>query len=109
MKLIIGISGASGVIYGIRLLEVLSRENVETHLVFTPLVEKILEQETDFKKQKLIELATYHYEINDLAASISSGSFLTQGMVVMPCSMKTLAGIACGYSDNLLLRAADVP
>jgi len=108
MKLVIGISGASGVIYGIKLLETLNRENVETHLVFTPLVEKILEQETDFKKQRLIELATYHYKIDDLSASISSGSFLTQGMVVMPCSMKTLAGIACGYSDNLLLRAADV-
>lgn len=108
MKLIVGISGASGVIYGVRLLELLNKENVETHLVFTPLSEKILEQETDFKKQKLIELATYHYKIDDLAAPISSGSFLTQGMIIIPCSMKTLAGIACGYSDNLLLRAADV-
>ena len=108
MKLIIGISGASGVIYGVRLLELLNKENIETHLVFTPLSENILEQETNFKKQKLIELATYHYKIDDLAAPISSGSFLTQGMIIIPCSMKTLAGIACGYSDNLLLRAADV-
>lgn len=108
MKLIVGMSGASGVIYGVRFLEALNRKNIETHLVFTPLVEKILEQETDFKKQRLIELATFHYKIDDLAASISSGSFLTQGMVIIPCSMKTLAGIACGYSDNLLLRAADV-
>ena len=108
MKLIIGISGASGVIYGVRFLEVLNTKNIESHLVFTPMAEKILEQETDFKKQKLIELATYHYKISDLSAPISSGSFLTQGMVIIPCSMKTLAGIACGYSDNLLLRAADV-
>jgi len=108
MKLVVGISGASGVIYGIRLLEVLNKENIETHLVFTLLAEKILEQETDYKKQKLIKLATYYYKIDDLAASISSGSFVTHGMVVIPCSMKTLAGIACGYSDNLLLRAADV-
>jgi len=108
MKLIVGISGASGVIYGVRFLEALNRENIETHLVLTPLAEKVLEQETNFKKQKLIGLATYHYKINDLAAPISSGSFLTQGMIIIPCSMKTLAGIACGYSDNLLLRAADV-
>ena len=108
MKLIIGISGASGVIYGVRFLEVLNTKNIESHLVFTPMAEKILEQETDFKKQKLIELATYHYKISDLSAPISSGSLLTQGMVIIPCSMKTLAGIACGYSDNLLLRAADV-
>ena len=108
MKLIVGISGASGVIYGVRFLEALNSKNIETHLVVTPLAEKILEQETNFKKQKLIELATYHYKINDLAAPISSGSFLTQGMVIIPCSMKTLAGISCGYSDNLLLRAADV-
>jgi len=108
MKLIVGISGASGVIYGVRFLEALKSKNIETHLVFTSLAEKILEQETDFRKQKLIELATYHYKINNLAAPISSGSFLTQGMIIIPCSMKSLAGIACGYSDNLLLRAADV-
>jgi 4-hydroxy-3-polyprenylbenzoate decarboxylase len=108
MKLIVGISGASGVIYGVRFLEALNRENIETHLVLTPLAEKVLEQETNFKKQKLIGLATYHYQISDLTAPISSGSFLTQGMIIIPCSMKTLAGIACGYSDNLLLRAADV-
>jgi 4-hydroxy-3-polyprenylbenzoate decarboxylase len=108
MKLIVGISGASGVIYGVRFLEALNRENIETHLVLTPLAEKVLEQETNFNKQKLIGLATYHYQISDLTAPISSGSFLTQGMIIIPCSMKTLAGIACGYSDNLLLRAADV-
>ena len=108
MKLIVGISGASGVIYGVRFLEILNSKNIETHLVLTPLAEKVLEQETDFNKQKIIELATYHYQISDLTAPISSGSFLIQGMIIIPCSMKTLAGIACGYSDNLLLRAADV-
>jgi len=108
VKLIVGISGASGVIYGVRFLEALHRKNIETHLLLTPIAEKVLKQETNFKKQKLIELATYHYKINDLAAPISSGSFLTQGMVIIPCSMKTLAGISYGYSDNLLLRAADV-
>ena len=108
MKLIVGISGASGVIYGVRFLEVLNSKNIETHLVLTPLAEKVLEQETNFNKQKIIELATYHYQIGELTAPISSGSFLIQGMIIIPCSMKTLAGIACGYSDNLLLRAADV-
>jgi len=108
MRLVVGISGASGVIYGVRLLEVLKKKNIETYLVITPLAEKILEQETNLKKQKLIKIATHHYEINDLSAPIASGSFLTQGMIVIPCSMKTLTGIACGYSDNLLLRAADV-
>lgn len=108
MKLIVGMSGASGVIYGVRFLEALNRKNIETHLVLTPLAEKILEQETNFNKQTIIELSTYHYKISDLTAPISSGSFLTQGMIIIPCSMKTLAGISCGYSDNLLLRAADV-
>lgn len=108
MKLVIGISGASGVIYGVRLLEVLKKIRVETHLIFTPIVENVLEQETIYKKEDLINLADYYYSINDLSASISSGSFTTQGMIIIPCSMKTLAGVACGYSDNLLLRAADV-
>lgn len=108
MRLVIGISGASGIIYGVRLLEVLRERNIETHLTFTPIVEKVLKQETSLEKHELINLASYYYHINDLSASISSGSFLTAGMVIIPCSMKTLGGIACGYSDNLLLRAADV-
>jgi len=108
MRLIVGISGASGVIYGVRVLEILKKKSIETHLVITPLAEEILKQETSLKKQELIKIANYHYNINDLAAPIASGSFLTQGMIIIPCSMKTLAGIACGYSDNLLLRAADV-
>lgn len=108
MRLVIGISGASGVIYGVRLLEKLKEKNMETHLVVTQAAEKILEHETDLNKQKLTKMATFHYEIDDLIAPIASGSFLTHGTVVIPCSMKTLAGIAHGYADNLLLRAVDV-
>ena len=108
MRLVIGISGASGVIYGVRLLEKLKEKNMETHLVVTQAAEKILEHETDLNKQKLTKMATFHYEIGDLIAPIASGSFLTHGTVVIPCSMKTLAGIAHGYADNLLLRAVDV-
>lgn len=108
MKLIVGISGASGAIYGVRLLEVLKKKKIETHLILTTNAESVLEQETNFKKQDIFDLATYHYQISDLTAPISSGSFLTNGMIIIPCSMKTLAGISCGYSENLLLRAADV-
>jgi len=101
-------SGASGVIYGVRLLENLKKKNIETHLVITKAAEKILEHETKLEKQRLIQLATFHYKIDDLVAPIASGSFLTHGTIVIPCSMKTLAGIAHGYADNLLLRAVDV-
>jgi 4-hydroxy-3-polyprenylbenzoate decarboxylase len=108
MRLVVGISGASGVIYGVRLLQELRKRNIETHLILTQAAEKTLEYETNFKKQKLVETATFCYEIDDFGAPIASGSFPNHGMVVIPCSMKTLAGIAHGYADNLLLRAADV-
>jgi len=108
MQIIVGISGASGSIYALRLLETLKDLNVETHLVMTKNSEKIIELETNFTKNEVIDLATYYYDIDDMASPISSGSFKTDGMVVVPCSMKTLAGIATGYSSNLLLRAADV-
>lgn len=107
MKVIVGISGASGVIYAIKLLETLKDLNVETHLVITKVAERIIEFETDLTINEVIALATRNYGIDDLTAPISSGSFKTDGMVVVPCSMKTLAGIATGYSSNLLLRAAD--
>ncbi|PCN50513.1 aromatic acid decarboxylase [Candidatus Geothermarchaeota archaeon ex4572_27] len=107
-RVIVGISGASGVIYGVRLLEVLSRLEVESHLVVTRLGEKNLELELNMKRQDVERLATRSYELHDLTAPIASGGFRAAGMVVAPCSMKTLAGIARGYSDNLLLRAADV-
>lgn len=109
MRLIVGISGASGVILGIELLKALHNSHqCEVHLVVTEGAKQMLLHETNYKFEDLTELASFHYDINDMFAPISSGSFKTEGMVVVPCSMKTLAGIASGYSDNLLLRAADV-
>ena len=108
MQIIIGISGASGIIYAVRLLKILRDLNVETHLVITRASEKVIEFETDRTKSEITTLATHYYDVDDLTSPISSGSFKTDGMVVVPCSMKTLAGIATGYSSNLLLRAADV-
>jgi 4-hydroxy-3-polyprenylbenzoate decarboxylase len=108
-RLVVGISGASGVIYGIRLLEVLRQVNgVETHLVMSNAAKRTMRLETDYSVEQLEALPTRHYRLRDIAAPISSGSFRTAGMVVVPCSMKTVSGIAVSYSDNLLLRAADV-
>lgn len=108
-RLVVGISGASGVIYGVRLLEVLRGvEGVETHLVMSSAAKQTILLETDYTVEAVEALAGQHYRINDVAAAISSGSFRTRGMVVIPCSMKTLSGIALSFSDNLLLRAADV-
>ena len=108
-KLIVGISGASGVIYGIRLLEVLRGvPEVETHVVMSGAARRTIGLETDWKLEDVEALADARYGFGDIAASVASGSFSTAGMIVAPCSMKTLAGVACGYSDNLLLRAADV-
>ena len=108
-RLIVCISGASGVIYGIRLLEVLrDLPGVETHLVMSNAAAQTIGLETDSNAAAVEALADVVYRFRDIAAAISSGSFRTAGMVVIPCSMKTLAGIAHSYSDNLLLRAADV-
>ena len=108
-RLVIGIAGASGVIYAVRLLEVLHDvPNVETHLVLSDAARQTIGYETNFTVEKVMELADVQHSINNIAASISSGSFKTMGMVVVPCSMKTLSGIAMSFSDNLLLRAADV-
>ncbi len=108
-RIIVGISGASGVIYGIRLLEVLRLvPEVESHLVVSAAGAQTIGLETDYSPDQVKALADETYRFNDIAAAISSGSFKTQGMVVMPCTMKTLAGIANSFSDNLLLRAADV-
>lgn len=108
-KIIVGISGASGIIYGVRLLEVLKGvPDVETHLVMSSAGGTTLRLETDFTVEQVQALADVTYRFKDIAATISSGSFKTDGMVVIPCSMKTLAGIANSFSDNLLLRAADV-
>lgn len=108
-RIIIGMSGASGAIYGIRLLQVLQGvEEVETHLVLTPAARRTLTLETDFSPEQVEQLADKVYRSADIAASISSGSFRATAMIVAPCSMKTVSGIATSYSDNLLLRAADV-
>lgn len=108
-RLIVGISGASGVIYGIRLLEVLRDvSEVETHLVVSTAAAQTIGLETDYSVAQVEALADVTYRFRDIAAAISSGSFRTDGMIVIPCSMKTLAGIANSFSDNLLLRAADV-
>jgi 4-hydroxy-3-polyprenylbenzoate decarboxylase len=108
-RLTIGISGASGVIYGIRLLEVLQDvPEVETHLVLSNAAKQTILLETSHSVKEVESYADRTYRFTDIAASISSGSFKTLGMVIIPCSMKTLSGIAMSFSDNLLLRAADV-
>jgi 4-hydroxy-3-polyprenylbenzoate decarboxylase len=107
-RLIVGISGASGVIYGARLLQALRPLPVETHLVMTRTAEITLAHETDFKVADVRRLADVAYPIGDLAAAISSGSFQTMGMIVAPCSMRSLGEISHGISSNLLTRAADV-
>lgn len=107
-RLIVGISGASGVVYGVRLLQALSDLPVETHLVITKTAEVTLAHETDFKVKEVKALADVTHSPTDLAAPISSGSFRTLGMVVAPCSMRSLGEIATGISTSLLTRAADV-
>ena len=108
-RLIIGMSGASGLIYGIRLLEVLKHtDDVETHLVMTPSARLNISLETDWQADEVIAMADQFHSVKDLAASIASGSYRTDGMVVAPCSIKTLSAIANCYADNLLTRAADV-
>lgn len=107
-RLIIGISGASGVIYGVRLLQALKPLPVETHLVMTKTAEVTLAHETDLKVKDVRALADVTHSPTDLAAAISSGSFRTLGMVIAPCSMRSLGEIATGISTSLLTRAADV-
>jgi 4-hydroxy-3-polyprenylbenzoate decarboxylase len=108
MKLIVAITGASGVIYGKRLLQILKEENIETHLIVSKASEPIIEYELETNREELEKLASYVYDENDFNEPLASGSFLTDGMIIMPCSMKTVSGIAHGYSENLILRAADV-
>lgn len=109
MRLIVGISGASGVIYGIRLLEVLrAMPQVETHLVLSNGGKLNIALETGWEAREVEALADMVYRDNDLAAAISSGSYRADGMVIAPCSMKTLSGVVNSYADNLLVRAADV-
>lgn len=108
MRIVLGITGASGAVYGITILEYLKQRQVETHLVISSWAERTIELETGYRPGQVAALAHRCYAANDMAAAISSGSFVHSGMIVAPCSMKTLASIACGFSDNLIARAADV-
>jgi len=107
-KIIFGISGASGAVLALRALEYLSRMNYETHVVVSDTAKVIMRYETGKGMETLKRIATRVYSNDNLFAPMASGSFKAKAMIVMPCSMKTLAGIATGYSDNLILRAADV-
>jgi 4-hydroxy-3-polyprenylbenzoate decarboxylase len=107
-RLVVGITGATGAIYGIRLLEFLSKTDVETHLVVSTSAEKTIRMETSWSLEQVKALATVTYNMEDVGADISSGSFRTEGMVVIPCSIKSLSAIANSYNENLLIRAADV-
>jgi polyprenyl P-hydroxybenzoate/phenylacrylic acid decarboxylase-like protein len=108
MRLVVAITGATGTVLGVRLLEVLKTLDIETHLILSDWARATLSLETTYSVNDVRALATQTYSARDLAAAVSSGSFLTDGMVVCPCSMKTLAAIRIGFSENLITRAADV-
>lgn len=108
MNLIIGITGSTGVIYGVRILEVLKEKKVNTHLVITEWAKKCLAMETDFKFDDVKSLATTISDDTNMASSVSSGTHKVDGMIVIPCSMKTLSSIANGYDETLVARAAGV-
>lgn len=107
-RVIVAITGASGAIYGIRALQALRQAGVETHLVVSPPARLTITHETDFKVEQVLELADVHYAPGDIAAAIASGSFGTRGMLVAPCSVKTLSAIANSFDEDLITRAADV-
>ncbi|HKE87039.1 MAG TPA: UbiX family flavin prenyltransferase [Vicinamibacterales bacterium] len=108
MRIIVGMTGATGSIYGVRLLERLREAGVETHLVISRWGARTLIHETPYSREHVESLAAVSYAPGDMGAAISSGSFRTDGMIIAPCSAKTLAAIAHGYGDNLIHRAADV-
>ncbi len=107
-RIVIGIAGASGVIYGVRMLQLLKDTDYETHLIISEAAKLNIEIETRYRAKEVAAMADYTYDHKNLAASLASGSFLTEGMVVVPCTIKTLSGIANSYTENLLVRAADV-
>ncbi len=107
-RLIVGLTGATGAIFGIRLLEALKECDVESHLILSRWAERTIKHETRYTIEQVKALATEYYTISDMGAAVSSGSFLTEGMVIIPCSMRTLAAIAHGYGEHLIHRAADV-
>ncbi|MGP3668306.1 MAG: UbiX family flavin prenyltransferase [Candidatus Bathyarchaeota archaeon] len=108
MRLIVALSGASGVIYGVKLLRFLKEINVEVHLIISRWAEKIIPHETGLNVESVKKLAYTTYDVEDLSAPLTSGSFPASGMIVIPCSTKTLADIANGFSHNLISRAAEV-
>ncbi len=108
MKLVVGMTGATGAAIGVRVLHALKELDVETHLVISKWARATIQMETPYSVQEVLALATRSYSEHDQAAAISSGSFRADGMIVVPCSMKTLAAIRCGYGDGLIARAADV-
>ena len=107
-RIVVGISGASGVIYGIRLLDCLKETDYEIHLIISEAGKLNIEFETKYTAEDVAQMADFAYDHKDVAAGPASGSFLTEGMVVVPCTVKTLSGIANSYTENLLVRAADV-
>jgi len=108
-KVIVAMTGATGAVYGIKLLEVLKESGaIETHLIMSKWAERTIQLESQYKAEQIKEMSDFSYENNNLGARIASGSFLVAGMVIIPCSMKTLSAVAHGYAGNLIVRAADV-
>ncbi len=107
-RIIVGITGASGAIYGIRMLLHLKKLGVESHLIISEAGQKTIDIETDYQVEDVEAMADHVYKINDIAAPVASGSFISEGMVVIPCTVKTLSGIVNMYPENLILRTADV-
>src|SRR6266704_7080559 len=107
-RLIIGMTGSTGAIFGVRMLEALKASDIESHLIISKWAQRTLEHETRYTVEQVRSLASVVHSQGDMGATISSGSFLTEGMVVIPCSVRTLAGIANGYGEHLVHRAADV-
>lgn len=108
MRLVIGISGASGSVYGIRALEILKTLGVETHLILTDAARETICLETNYKIADVEGFVTEAHRVSDVTSKLASGSFRTDGMAIIPCSTKSLSGVASGYADNLLLRASEV-
>ena len=107
-KIVLGITGASGSIYGIRCLETLNKLQIESHVIISASAEKTIEYESEYSVEQVKSLCSFVYDLQDIGASISSGSFHVDGMIIAPCSIKTLSSIANSFNDNLITRAADV-
>jgi 4-hydroxy-3-polyprenylbenzoate decarboxylase len=107
-RLTVGISGATGTIYGIRILQILKDRKIETHLILTKAAKKTILLETEYEIEYVESLADHFYDVENVGGAVASGSFVTEGMVIIPCSIKSLSAVANSYNDNLLIRAADV-